>query len=275
MVDGIYEQISAVIEATNVAYIKMDMNRHLTDIYSATMQVQNQGVILHKYVLGVYDFLERLLARFPELLIEGCAGGGGRFDAGMLYYTPQIWCSDNTDAIERIKIQYGTSFGYPISAVGSHVSAVPNHQTGRTTNIHTRGIVAMAGSFGYELDLNLITEEEKVIVRKQIADYKKFWNVIQNGAYYRLTNPFEKKEYAAWQFVNDNETLLNVVTLSTSCNSAAEYVRLKGLDPKAVYVVQDTETQKAYTGAALMNAGLPIPRMSDEYQGWQVYLQKQ
>lgn len=272
VVDCIFEQISSVIESTNISYIKMDMNRHLSDVYSATAKEQNQGAILHKYVLGVYDFIERLIQKFPDILIEGCSGGGGRFDAGMLYYTPQIWCSDNTDAIERIKIQYGTSFGYPISTVGSHVSAVPNHQTGRTTNIKTRGIVAMAGSFGYELDLNLITDEEKDIVRKQIADFKKYWNVIHNGAYYRLSNPFENQEYAAWQFVNEQEVLLNIVTLSTHCNPATEYVRLKGLDPKAVYCVE--ETGREYTGAALMYAGLPIPRMEDEYQGLQFYLKK-
>ena len=272
VVDCIFNQIASVIEKTNVAYIKMDMNRHICDVYSATMERQNQGTILHKYTLGVYDFIERLLQKFPDILIEGCSGGGGRFDAGMLYYTPQIWCSDNTDAIERIKIQYGTSFGYPISAVGSHVSAVPNHQTGRTTDINTRGIVAMAGSFGYELDLNLITEEEKELVRQQIIDFKKYWNVIHNGEYYRLTNPFEDQEYAAWQFVNEEEVLLNIVTVATHCNPATEYVRLKGLDPQAIY--HDEVSGKDYSGAALMYAGMPIPRMSNEYQGLQVYFTK-
>ena len=274
VVDHVYNQIAGVIEAAGVEYIKMDMNRHLTDIYSVTAAWQNQGVILHKYVLGVYDFLERLLTRFPHLLIEGCSGGGGRFDAGMLYYTPQIWCSDNTDAIERIKIQYGTSFGYPISAVGSHVSAVPNHQTGRTTNITTRATVAMAGSFGYELDLNLITDEEKELVRQQIKDYKKYWDMIQNGLYYRLTSPFENPEFAAWMFVgaDGSEALLNVVTLATHCNPATEYVRLMGLEESALYQVEGSD--EVYQGGALMYAGLPIPRLGNEYMSWQMHLVK-
>ena len=126
---------------------------------------EDQGRVMYDYVLGLYDFLERIVTRYPDLLIEGCSGGGGRFDAGMMYYTPQIWCSDNTDALDRLQIQYGTSFGYPVSAVGSHVSAVPNHQTGRITSLHTRGVVAMAGTFGYELNLGKLSEEEKQEIR--------------------------------------------------------------------------------------------------------------
>lgn len=274
VVDYIFESIAAVVEAAGVDYIKMDMNRHLCDIYSATAEYQNQGAILHKYCLGVYDFLERMLQRFPHILIEGCSGGGGRFDAGMLYYTPQIWCSDNTDAVERIRIQYGTSFGYPISAVGSHVSAVPNHQTGRSTNITTRATVAMAGSFGYELDLNLISEEEKELVKQQIQDYKKYWDMIQNGRYYRLTSPFENTELAAWLFVgrDQREALLNVVTLATHCNAATEYVRLAGLEEDALYKVEGSE--EVYQGSALMYGGLPIPRTMDEYISMQLHLVK-
>lgn len=275
VVDGIFEQIAGIIESTNIAYIKMDMNRHLSDVFSATNECQNQGAILYRYVLGVYDFMERMTTRFPDLLIEGCSGGGGRFDAGMLYYTPQIWCSDNTDAIDRIKIQYGTSFGYPISTVGSHVSAVPNHQTGRTTDITTRAVVAMAGSFGYELDLNLISDEEKELVKKQIDDYKRYFDLIHNGTYYRLSNPFENSEFAAWEFVSKDqkEVLLNIVTLNSPCNPAQEYVFLRGLKEQAVYQMEGAK--EAYTGGALMYGGLPIPRMSGEYQAWQVHLIEQ
>lgn len=286
VVEHIFQQIAEVIDAVGVDYIKMDMNRHLTDIYSVGEKVQNQGVILHKYVLGVYKFLEKLLNRYPQLLIEGCSGGGGRFDAGMLYYTPQIWCSDNTDAIERIKIQYGTSFGYPVSTVGSHVSAVPNHQTGRTTELQTRAVVAMAGSFGYELDLNLITEEEKQLVRQQIVDFKRFWKLIHQGEYYRLTNPMEESEYAAWEFVDVDgaEALLNIVTLNTQCNPAMECVRLKGLQEDGRYRVEtvrqggtsgeDRLEDMICFGSDLMYAGLPIPRLGNEHRGWQVYLQR-
>ena len=165
----------------------MDMNRSLADIYSAT--ADSQGRVLHDYVLGLYDFLERLVKRYPDILIEGCSGGGGRFDAGMLYYTPQIWCSDNTDPIDRLEIQYGTSFIYPISCVGSHVSASPNHQTGRITDLHTRGIAAMAGTFGYELNLNELSEEEKEEIRRQISEYKKYAALIQRGIYYADQSP--------------------------------------------------------------------------------------
>lgn len=138
----------------------------------------------------MYDFLERLTARYPELLIEGCSGGGGRFDAGMMYYTPQIWCSDNTDAVDRIRIQYGTSFLYPACVLGSHVSAVPNHQTGRSVSLHTRGVVAMAGTFGYELDPGKLDEAEKAQIREQNKQYRKYAELIQRGDCYRLSDPF-------------------------------------------------------------------------------------
>ena len=159
VVDAVFDMVCSVVDQGNIEYIKWDMNRSLYDVYSR--EAKNQGKVSYDYVLGLYDFLERLCERYPDLLLEGCSGGGGRFDLGMLYYSPQIWCSDNTDAIDRMKIQYGTSFGYPISSVGSHVSAVPNHQTGRHTSLHVRGTVAMAGTFGYELDLGKMTGEEK------------------------------------------------------------------------------------------------------------------
>ena len=197
VVDEIYDQICKVLDQGNIEYVKWDMNRSLMDVYSSV--TRDQGRVLHDYVLGLYDFLERLVQRYPNLLIEGCSGGGGRFDAGMMYYTPQIWCSDNTDAIDRLRIQYGTSFGYPVSVVGSHVSAVPNHQTGRKTPLHTRGVVAMSGTFGYELNLMKLSEEEKQEIREQIAEYKSYAPIIQNGLYYRLSDP-TTEEICAWEF---------------------------------------------------------------------------
>lgn len=276
VVDGIFTQIAKVLDETKADYVKMDMNRHLTDVWSKTAGEQNQGAILHRYMLGVYDFLERLHERYPALLIEGCSGGGGRFDAGMLYYTPQIWCSDNTDAIERVKIQYGTSFAYPSCTVGSHVSAVPNHQTGRTTELATRAAVAMAGSFGYELDLNLLTEEKEQ-VRAQIKNYHRFEMLIRQGRYYRLTDVWQKKEYAAWEYCrpDGSEALVTVVTLDTQCNPATEYVKLRGLGEDKKYRVEVVGMQTGgengqwingtpnavepeyYTGAQLVHAGLP------------------
>ncbi|RDY32184.1 alpha-galactosidase [Lachnotalea glycerini] len=275
VVDYIFDMIANILKQTNIEYIKMDMNRSIANVYTAVAGKQNYGTILYHYVLGVYDFLERLNTRFPHILIEGCSGGGGRFDSGMLYYTPQIWCSDNTDAIDRITIQYGTSFGYPISTVGAHVSAVPNHQTGRSTNIKTRGIVAMAGTFGYELDLNTLTLEEKEIVKQQINNCKKYWNLIHNGLYYRLVNPQKQHDIGAWEFASEDksEALLNVVTLDTHCNAYVSYIKLKGLEEKAWYYMEQ-DKEKVYSGSALMYGGIPIPKMSNEYQSWQVHFVK-
>ena len=275
VVDYIFESITRVIDSANVEYIKMDMNRSICDVFTAVEGYQNYGKIMHEYVLGVYDFPERLNQRYPELLIEGCSGGGGRFDMGMLYYTPQIWCSDNTDAIERIRIQHGTSFCYPPCTMGAHVSAVPNHQTGRITDIKTRGVVAMAGSFGYELDLNLLTEEEKAEVRGQIRDYKKYEHLILSGDYYRLHTPGKDTEAAAWAFVSKDqkEALLSIVSLDTHGNEPANYIRLRGLRPDLVY--HCGEGGELYSGAVLMHTGYPVPIVPGEYKAWQIHLTAQ
>lgn len=269
VVDEIYDQICKVLDQGNIEYVKWDMNRSLMDVYSSV--TRDQGRVLHDYVLGLYDFLERLVQRYPNLLIEGCSGGGGRFDAGMMYYTPQIWCSDNTDAIDRLRIQYGTSFGYPVSVVGSHVSAVPNHQTGRKTPLHTRGVVAMSGTFGYELNLMKLSEEEKQEIREQIAEYKSYAPIIQNGLYYRLSDP-TTEEICAWEFVHTDEkeqskVLLNVVMQVIHGNMTVNYVKLQGLEETAVY--REEKSGKRYTGAALMYGGMPLPIEPGEYQAYQ------
>lgn len=271
VVDYIFKKISSILENAKIEYIKMDMNRSINDVYTLVSDFQNYGEIMHKYVLGVYDFLERLIKKFPDLLIEGCSGGGGRFDAGMLYYTPQIWCSDDTDAIERIRIQHGTSFGYPISAVGSHVSAVPNHQTGRTVSLKTRGVVAMAGNFGYELDLNLLAEAEKEEVKSQIKAYKENWNLIHNGQYYRLHNPADHPDAAAWSFVSADkkEMLLNIVSLDTHGNTPVTYIRCMGLSADMLY--EAAETGEQLSGSILMHTGYPIPVIPGEYNAWQYH----
>ena len=264
--DEVFEQISKVLDHANVEYIKWDMNRSISDVYS--IAAREQGMVLYNYVLGVYEFLEKLMNRYPDILIEGCSGGGGRFDAGMLYYTPQIWCSDNTDPIDRLEIQYGTSFIYPASSVGAHVSASPNHQTGRITSMKTRGIVAMAGTFEYELNLNGLDENEKSEIRRQIGEYKKYAALRQTGLYYRLTNP-QTAGTGAWEFVSEDggEALVQAVVIKQHANMIVDYVRVRGLKENAVY--RETESGRLYNSTALMEAGIPMPVELGEYRAYQ------
>lgn len=263
--DEIFKRICAVLDQGNVEYIKWDMNRSLADIYAPN--------VTYDYVLGVYDFLEKLTNRYPDILIEGCSGGGGRFDAGMLYYTPQIWCSDNTDAINRTRIQYGTSFFYPVAAMGSHVSAVPNHQTGRVTSMHTRGVAAMSGTFGYELNPALLNAKEKAEIRAQLAQYREYRELIREGDYYRLSNPFQDN-FAAWMVVSDDRSkaLVSVIRLTAEANPPAAYVTLKGMEEDAFY--REKTTGKVYPGAALMEAGILLPAAVSEYEAYQIALER-
>lgn len=263
--DEIFKRICAVLDQGNVEYIKWDMNRSLADIYAPN--------VTYDYVLGVYDFLEKLTNRYPDILIEGCSGGGGRFDAGMLYYTPQIWCSDNTDAINRTRIQYGTSFFYPVAAMGSHVSAVPNHQTGRVTSMHTRGVAAMSGTFGYELNPALLNAKEKAEIRAKLAQYREYQELIREGDYYRLSNPFQDN-FAAWMVVSDDRSkaLVSVIRLTAEANPPAAYVTLKGMEEDAFY--REKTTGKVYPGAALMEAGILLPAAVSEYEAYQIELER-
>lgn len=263
--DEIFKRICAVLDQGNVEYIKWDMNRSLADIYAPN--------VTYDYVLGVYDFLEKLTNRYPDILIEGCSGGGGRFDAGMLYYTPQIWCSDNTDAINRTRIQYGTSFFYPVAAMGSHVSAVPNHQTGRVTSMHTRGVAAMSGTFGYELNPALLNAKEKAEIRAQLAQYREYQELIREGDYYRLSNPFQDN-FAAWMVVSDDRSkaLVSVIRLTAEANLPAAYVTLKGMEEDSFY--REKTTGKVYPGAALMEAGILLPAAVSEYEAYQIELER-
>ena len=249
------------------------MNRSLSDVYSHALPAARQGEVLHRYVLGVYDLLERLTSAFPDVLFEGCAGGGGRFDAGMLCYVPQIWLSDDTDPIERLKIQRGTSFGYPMSAMGAHVSASPNHQTGRTTPMNTRAVVAMAGAFGYELDLTKLSDAEKNEIRAQIRRFHADEDVAQNGLYYRLTDE-TNTWFTAWQTVSENQrySIVSLVVQNVEPYKSAPHLRLKGLDPDAVYEIE--EDNIAVSGAALMYAGYTMARMLGDYPAAQLHLKK-
>lgn len=272
VVNYLYDSISSVIEEANIRFIKWDFNRHMSTAYSSSLPPDRQGEVYHRYILGLYKLMERLISAYPDLLIESCSGGGGRFDLGMIYYTPQIWCSDNTDAIDRIKIQYGTSFGYPMSAISAHVSACPNHQTKRSTPFSTRGNVAATGAFGYELNLLQLSDNDKAMIKSQVAFYKKHEQLLRFGKYYRLTNPFENREYAAWQFVSADmsKSLLCFVLLRNECNKPITIIRMKGLDPSAVYSVND----KPYTGTALMHGGLRISMLDGDYESLMIEIVK-
>ena len=269
----LHHVISKILRENNIEYVKWDINRSICDWYTPTLPESRQEELPHRYILGLYELLERLTAEFPDVLFEGCCGGGGRFDAGMLYYCPQIWCSDDTDAHERTIIQYGTSFFYPISTVGAHVSAVPNHQTGRVTSIEARGTVAMAGSFGYELDLNTLSEEEKQEVAAQVKQYKKYQNLIYNGCYYRLSDP-EKENLSFWEFVakDQSEALVQGMVYRAGPNALRKRVRLTGLLPEAEYQVKGEEA--VYSGAALMAGGILLPEMKGDDVAVQIYLRR-
>ncbi len=205
--------------------------------------------------------------------MKAAAEAAEDFDAGMLYYTPQIWCSDNTDAINRTRIQYGTSFFYPVAAMGSHVSAVPNHQTGRVTSMHTRGVAAMSGTFGYELNPALLNAKEKAEIRAQLAQYREYQELIREGDYYRLSNPFQDN-FAAWMVVSDDRSkaLVSVIRLTAEANPSAAYVTLKGMEEDAFY--REKTTGKVYPGAALMEAGILLPAAVSEYEAYQIALER-
>ena len=273
-VEYLYRVLSDLLNKHDIDYIKWDMNRHLSDVYSLALPPRRQGEVYHRYMLGVYALLERLTQEHPQVLFEGCSGGGGRFDAGMLYYHPQIWCSDDTDAIERLRIQYGTSFGYPIRAMGSHVSACPNHQTGRSTPLNTRAVVAMSGTFGYELDPNILTDVEKDEIRRQIRLFKRYQPLISQGNYFRLTNAMTDGTFTAWQFAakDQSSTLVNVVVVSPAPNPYPIHIRLKGLDPEGRY--RESGSGKEYSGAALMYGGYTLPILFGDYPAIQLYFER-
>lgn len=271
--DYLFERLSGILTAAPITYIKWDMNRNMTEIGSVLASAERQSETAHRYILGLYELLERLTERFPEILFESCSGGGGRFDPGMLYYMPQTWTSDDTDAVERLKIQYGTSLVYPISTMGAHVSAVPNHQVGRVTPLKTRGDVAMSGNLGYELDLTVFTEEEKAVVRKQISEYKDIRSLVQQGDLYRLRSPFEgSRNETAWMFVSEDrrEALVFYFQVLAIPNAPLKRLALKGLNPEWTYCIEDLEI--LYRGDRLMQAGLHLPQFHHDYvsQYWKV-----
>lgn len=262
VVDDIFNKISAVIKDTKLDYIKWDMNRTITEAFTATLPANRQQEFAHRYILGVYQLYERLTQAFPSVLFESCASGGGRFDLGMMYYAPQAWCSDDTDAVERIYIQDGTSYGYIPSMWGAHVSAVPNDQVGRVTSLDTRAKVAYFGAFGYELDLNELSEEEQETVKEQVAFYKQHRHLFQHGTFYRIDSPDTATDNVyGWQVVNDDQSEAIAVRFQILNKPNPGYIRFyfTGLDPEKTYQVNDDE--ETYSGAELMNAGYFVARI--------------
>ena len=266
--DWIVAAVGGVLASAPIGYVKWDMNRHMTEAGSALLPAGKQGEIYHRYVLGLYSVLDRLTRKFPKVLFEGCSGGGGRFDPGVLPYFPQTWASDNSDAISRLRIQHGTSLVYPMSAVTAHVSAVPNHQHGRVTPLATRGYVAFAGNLGYELDLGALSAEEQKEVREQVAFYKRHRRLLQFGRYHRLVSPFEGSGDAAWITVSPDrrEAVAAYVYLLTEANAPQPRLRLAGLDPRRDYKVTGGGLSAVFGGDFLMGAGLAVPRVKRDFQ---------
>lgn len=264
VVDYLFEHMSAIIKQTKLDYIKWDMNRNITEMYGAKLPADQQIEFPHRYILGVYQLYARLTEAFPKVLFESCASGGGRFDLGMMYYAPQAWCSDDTDAVERIKIQDGTSYGYTQNMWGAHVSAVPNDQVGRLTSLDTRAAVAYFGDFGYELDITKMAADELATIKKQVAFYKQYRHLFQFGKFYRLDNPDTNNDNVyGWQVVNEDrsEAILTRFQILNGANPAYIRVYFAGLDPEATYTVNDGEEH--FSGAELMNAGYFVPRIMD------------
>lgn len=263
--DGVYELVAAMLNEYDISYVKWDMNRHITDNGSAGLAPNRQGEHSHRYMLGVYYLMDRLVNDFPHVFFEGCSGGGGRFDFGILYYMPQIWTSDDSDAVERLKIQYGTSLVYPTSSMVAHVSACPNHQTGRITPFKTRGDAAQICNFGYELNVGPLSEEEKDMMKEQIAKHRELEDMVSEGDFYRLISPFEGNT-CAWQLVSKDKKQSYVVyaRVLAEPNPKSEYLRVKGLDAEQDYIVKQLGI--TVSGSTLMNAGLPVLMGTDDYQ---------
>lgn len=262
--DYIIESISKILESSNISYVKWDMNRNMTEVGSLGLNSERQRETAHRYILGLYRVMEEITSRFPNVLFESCSGGGGRFDPGMLYYMPQTWTSDDTDAIERLKIQFGTSMVYPPISMGCHVSAVPNHQANRITSLQTRGVSAMAGNFGYELDITKLNEEEKEELKQQISLYKEIRETVQFGTLYRLKSPFNSNE-VAWMMISEdkNEVIVSYVRQWALVNERFSNLKLTALDKDSEYEIIGEDI--ILSGDELMYIGLNIPELTGDY----------
>lgn len=265
--EHVYSMLKDILDSANIEYIKWDMNRQITEAASYALPTERQREIWHRYMLGVYELMDRLTEEYPHILLENCSGGGGRFDPGMLYYSPQIWCSDDADAIERLRIQHGTSICYPCSAMGAHVSDCPNHTVGRVTPFATRGDVALAGTFGYELDVTKIPQEDRDAIPEQIAKFNKYNPLVRTGDHYRIGNMFADGMWDAWMFVakDKSEALFEYVQVLARPNAQPRRVRLKGLDEDAFYYEESSPDVKL-SGAALMQCGINVGGLDGDFR---------
>ncbi|MBR2728727.1 MAG: alpha-galactosidase [Lachnospiraceae bacterium] len=291
--DTVYDMVAAVLRSANIEYLKWDMNRTLTDFGSAALGAENQDELCHRYCLGLYEMQDRLTRDFPHILFENCSGGGARFDPGMLYYSPQIWCSDDMDPVERLMIQEGTSLLYPLSTMGAHVCVVPNHVVGRVTSFATRANVALAGTFGYELDITKISEEERAAIPNQVALYHKYNDLIRRGDYYRIASYRENHLYDCYEVVSKDRTeaLITYVQVLNVPDDRSRILRIPGLDPDREYAVTVEHTgftapeedrtvtlpvgpRARMRGDALMYAGLPMPDFRGDFRSALIHLEE-
>lgn len=268
--DYVFKMVRDVLKSANIEYVKWDMNRQLTNIGSVALNNKNQGELLHRYVLGVYDLMNKITSEFPNVLLENCSGGGARFDPAMLYYSPQIWASDDTDAIERLKIQHGTSLVYPVSSVGAHVSDCPNHTVGRITPFETRGHVALSGTFGYELDVTKISQDDRDMIPKQVEMYHKYNDLVRSGDLYRIANTFED-EFNCVSYVSKNkaEVLVTYVEVLRRPNHRPRRIKLKGLCPNKLY--KNIATNEVLHGDTLMNVGVLVKDINGDFESKLLY----
>ena len=283
--DYIMEQVFSVLHSANVEYVKWDMNRPLTDLAGAALPADRQGELYHRYVLGVYEMQQRLITEFPELLLENCSGGGGRFDPGMMYYGPQIWCSDDADAIERLSIQESTAMLYPLSSIGAHVSVCPNHTVGRVTPFETRGYVALAGTFGYELDITKLDARDAAMVKRQTEMYRRFNELVREGDDYRIASYQENHLFDCFQ-INDSRkerALVFFTQVLNEPNRRSRILRLQGLQPDADYQIRQVDmegeellkdTGRTVNGSVLMEGGFPFERLWGDFRCRLLYLEK-
>ncbi|MDY2628977.1 MAG: alpha-galactosidase [Lachnospiraceae bacterium] len=264
--DYAYECVAGILRSAPISYVKWDMNRQLCNMGSFMLEKDQQQELFHRYVLGLYEMQEKLVTEFPDLLLENCSSGGARFDPGMLYYSPQIWCSDDTDAIERLRIQEGTALVYPLSSMGAHVSDCPNHTVGRVTPFETRAHVALAGTFGYELDITRISQEDREQISGQTELCRKYQKLLQTGDYYRISSWSEKKPYDCWSVAakDASEVLVTYVQVLGRANVHSRMVKLKGFDVNAVYRLE--ETGEIYSGEELEYCGFPVRNIRGDFR---------